>query len=150
VETLEEILQRQDRWARGRGFSPNEQGHLPIISENLFISLSAATVAELERGAGRELHDRSGEPAKMLAVHSSAALVCNVFEYWRQTDLAVIGQVLGIPDPIVSVHVEKPVHTGLRGTALTLDLLLVGKKTLRGASSHYSRNRTRVRHRCTP
>ena len=126
--TLEEILQRQDRWARGRGLSPNEQGLLPTVSENLFISLSAATIAELERGADCELHDRCGEPAKMRAIHSSAALVCNVFEYWRQTDLAVIGQVLGIPDPLVSVHVEKPVHTGLPGTAPILDLLLVGKE----------------------
>ena len=85
---------------------------------------------EFEQGAGGELGDQDGKPAKMRALHSSAALFCNVFEYWRQTDPAVIGQVLGVPDPIVSVHFEKPLRTGLRGTAPALDLLLVGKEGL--------------------
>ncbi len=125
---LEKILQFQDWWARGRGFSPTENGYLPIVRENLFMPLSPDTVAEFAQGASRELRDRAREPAKMRALHSSAALLCNVFEYWRQMDPGVIGRVLGIPDPLEAVHFERPLRTGLRGTAPTLDLLLIGKE----------------------
>jgi hypothetical protein len=127
---LGRILQCQDWWARGRGLSPTAQGYLPTVRENLFIPLSKDTGAELERGAGCDLGDRSGEPAKMRALHSSAALVCNVFEYWRQNDSGVIGRVLGIPAPIEAMRFEQSLRTGLRGHAPTLDLLFLGKDGL--------------------
>lgn len=77
-----------------------------------------------------ELDDRLGEPAKMRALYSSSALVCNVFDYWRDVDPTSIGRALGIEVEVRDVRFEAPLSSGLRGTKPTLDLLLTGNSGL--------------------
>lgn len=61
------------------------------LEENLFEPLLPETRAEFEAGGGNELR------SKMRAVHSTAALVVNVFQYWRKRNPAVIAEACGLP-----------------------------------------------------
>jgi len=99
----------------GRGLSPTSKASFRP-SARICSSLSAATIAELERGAGCELQTdlANGQDARDPLVSGAGLQRLRVL---RQTDLAVIGQVLGIPDPLVSVHVRNRC-TRLRGLRL--------------------------------
>lgn len=129
LKAFDEVVNRQRHWAEQRGLHPDIDAYLPTIIQNLFAPLSATTEAEFRTGAGNELTDRPGEAAKMRAVHSSSALVCNVFDCWRNADTGAISRALGISDSLTDFHFEARLPTGLRGTPPTLDLLLVASDT---------------------
>lgn len=94
------ILERQLLWARRRSLrlegSEGERGfpaYAPTLVENLFEPLTADARAEYEQGDGRELG------RNMRAVHSSSALVCNVFAYWKRLNQgAVIARACGLAE----------------------------------------------------
>jgi len=130
VSAIDIVMTRQLAWAKRNGLSPDAKGYLPSVRENLFAPLSSLTEAEFRQGAGNELTDRPGEPAKMRAAHSSSALVCNIFDSWRSSDPWAISRALGIPHVPEAVHFEAQLPTGLRGTPPTLDLLLLASDTL--------------------
>ncbi len=95
---------RQIRWARSRdldliGSAGNrrELAYTTSMDANLFEPLSPAARGELEQGDGDELAVKNGCPCKMQAVHSSAALSCNLFHYWRsQTNRKPLLDALGM------------------------------------------------------
>jgi hypothetical protein len=60
----------------------------------------------------------------LLALHSSAALVCNAFEYWRTGELEVIERALGLPASIMEMRFEAQFPTGLKGEPPNLDVAL--------------------------
>ncbi|MCI0462774.1 MAG: hypothetical protein L0Z62_37985 [Gemmataceae bacterium] len=79
------ILERQLLWARRRGTalegSQGERGfpaYTPSLEDNLFEPLTPEARREYEEGDGRELR------RNIRAVHSSSALACNVFAYWKR------------------------------------------------------------------
>lgn len=124
MRTLQVIMDQQRRWAEAHDFSADPKGYVPLVDDNLFRPLSPDALSEFGAGAGDELSDTPGKAVKMRALHSSAALVCNVFDHWRGIDVAVIGQVLDLPDPITGVRFEAQLPSGLRGTPPTVDALL--------------------------
>ena len=130
VSAIDLVMSRQLDWAKRYGLTPDSNGYLTSVRENLFAPLNAETEAAFGAGAGNELSDRPGEPAKMRAVHSSSALVCNVFDHWRRSDPGAISRALGIPDVPAAIHFEAQLPTGLRGTPSTLDLLVLGSDDL--------------------
>ncbi len=79
---------RQVLWARRGGIDligsktdRGEQAYTPTLAENLFRPLSDRARVCYEQGDGNELG--TGEhPGKLQAVHSSAAIATNVFDYW--------------------------------------------------------------------
>jgi hypothetical protein len=93
----------QQHWAISKGLSligskgdRGEPAYTRTVDANLFEPLSPEARAELEEGDGDELAEKGG-PAKMQAVHSSAALTVNVFHYWRhQPNLQPIVAALGL------------------------------------------------------
>jgi len=106
--------ERQKRWAAQRGLnligSAGDRGeavYTTMLEANLFEPLSPEARREFERGDGDELVAKGG-PAKMQALHSSAALTCNVFHYWRhQADLLPILTALRMPEErVVSIEFE--------------------------------------------
>lgn len=111
AETLQRIMGQQRRWAEGRHLQISPKGYVPLV-DNLVRPLSNAARDEFKKGAGGELEDRNGRPAKMGALHSSSALVCNVFEYWRERDPAVVGTARGLPVPIAALRFEAPLQSG--------------------------------------
>ena len=72
----------QVAWAARQGIKIDPQGYTLCLQDNLFQPLSATTHAELTAGAGAEL-GLGGGRGKLQALHSSAALAVNVFDYWR-------------------------------------------------------------------
>lgn len=79
------------KWGRG------EPAYTTSLEANLLEPLSVEARRELEEGDGGELLYNGG-PFKMQAVHSSAALTCNLFHYWRrQRDLRPLLTALGMP-----------------------------------------------------
>lgn len=110
-------------WAQANAISIDKSGYTLTLSDNLFIDLSPAAKAEFSAGDGGEL-GASGERGKMQALHSSSALACNVFEYWRGRERAPLARALGVDGTIASVRFEKKFPTGLPGNAPNLDVVL--------------------------
>jgi len=104
----------QKRWAASKGLmligSAGDRGELAytrLLEENLFEPLSAGAISEFEQGDGKELVAEGGPP-KMHALHSSAALTCNLFHYWRhQADRRPLVAALGLPEErLTSIEFE--------------------------------------------
>ena len=68
-----------------------------MLDDNLFEPLSPEAVAEYSSGDGGELGRDIGRPGKMQAIHSSSALGCNMFHYWRRVDPGAILLACGLP-----------------------------------------------------
>lgn len=82
------IKQRQILWAQRRGIEllgsagdRGERAYTPDLQQNLFQPLSERARACYEQGDGNELGNGS-RPGKLQAVHSSAAIATNFFDYW--------------------------------------------------------------------
>ncbi len=91
----------QRLWAQGAGIAFDAKGYTHEIRANLFQPMSEATLRELGAGLGSELD------GKIRALHSSAALVANVFEYWRErAPMAPVAQALGLTGEIRSLRFE--------------------------------------------
>ena len=99
------ILERQTAWARRHGIplqgSQGDRGrpvYTATLEQNLFEAVGADSLNEYNHGDGGELRGNDGHPGKMQALHSSSALCCNVFHYWRRTRRPeVIARACGLP-----------------------------------------------------
>lgn len=118
------ILHRQRKWAAARGIKPIGNS-MQTVEENLFQPLNPETKAEYEAGSGNELGSAT-KPGHMQAFRSSSALVCNVFDYWRNRPLVSLAAALGAPANADHLYFEQKYPTGLRGTPPNLDVALLG------------------------
>jgi hypothetical protein len=116
------VREQQRQWALGRGIAVDSAGYTLDLSDNLFSPLSSATGTEFTGGDGDEL-GRPGKRGKMQALHSSSALGCNVFDYWRDRDNSALAASLGITAP-AQIGFERKYPTGLPGNAPNLDVVL--------------------------
>ena len=74
----------------------------------------------------------------MRALHSSSALVCNFFDYWRNQDKSALADALGIKQRITRIAFEKKFPTGLHGTPPHLDVVLtLSNETLVAVESKF-------------
>jgi len=60
----------------------------------------------------------------MRALHSSAALVVNIFDYWTLRDKAPLAAALGLEEQIISIEFEAQFPTHLDGKPPNLDLAI--------------------------
>jgi hypothetical protein len=81
-----ELIQQQKNWAESVGLNPDSRGYVDNIGLNLMRLLSSRTTIAFNNGSGSELIDTPSRPAKMRALHSSSALVVNVFDSWLDGD----------------------------------------------------------------
>lgn len=121
---------RQSAWAQHRGLEPDRHSYLLTVNANLRAPLSTRTEAAFRRGGGGELADRPptskrlAMPAKMRALHSSAALAANVFDYWTDRSKQPLWRALSIEGGTDFLF-EAEFATGLPGTPPTLDLAVL-------------------------
>jgi len=121
---LEHIQKRQRHWADGRAIQYNKvNGRVLNLADNLFSPLNAETAAEFEAADGAEL-GTGGSPGKMSSLHSSSALVYNMFNYWRRLPLDPLLHACGVRDSLDELRFEQKFPTGLRGNPPNLDLVL--------------------------
>src|SRR5688572_22574784 len=97
------VQKKLQAWATRKGISlqgsageRGEPNYTHSIEQNLFDQILLPSVrASFERGAGGELR---GSIPTMSALHSSAAMAVNLFQYWvRNGDLAGLADLLEIP-----------------------------------------------------
>src|SRR5687767_8908705 len=98
------VLERQLAWSRRHNLplqgSKGARGRPTYtpLERNLFEPLSPQARSEYNSGDGRELGNTNGSPGKMQALHSSSALCCNVFHYWRRVGRPeAIARACGVP-----------------------------------------------------
>lgn len=86
-KTLEDIYDYQRTWAdRLKKKYDNKTDVVDDLQENLFVKrLSDLSRHEFEAGLGNELGSEE-KPGHMYSLHSSSALVVNIFEWWRQNN----------------------------------------------------------------
>jgi len=121
LATYKLILNQQQSWARQRGIEIDDDGYTLSLKDNFFSPLSPETIKEFKSGKGDELGD-SGSRGKIQALHSSSALVVNVFEYWRSRNVDAIARVCGAPSGMTELHFEITHPTPLGGIPPHLDL----------------------------
>ena len=88
---LELIKSKQQNWAKRPGFElvggtipdRGEKNYLYDLTDNLFEPLSDENLIYYDSGDGNETRDSKTRLAKMKALHSSSALVVNMFQYWQ-------------------------------------------------------------------
>ena len=114
--TRQTVISRQRHWAYTRGIKLDGI-HTQTVEENLFQPLTEASRAEFGSESGNELL------AKMRAVDSSSALVCNVFDYWRGRPLEPLAAALGAPAGVDRLRFQQ-VYPASRGPMHPLDVLL--------------------------
>ena len=118
------IRDQQRQWAKQAGQKPDAKGYVRKVEDNLWRPLHAETRKEFERASGNELRGFGKRPAKLRALHSSAALACNFFDFWRDRDKSALAKALGLDRAIATLSFEMKLPTGLVGTPPNLDLFL--------------------------
>ena len=119
------VLRQQRAWAKSAGIHVDARGFIEAYESNLLRPLSPSTLAAFESGGGSELRERGKRPAKMRALHSSAALAVNVFDHWVGRDAGPLLQALGIESTSSArIAFERPFPTGLPGNPPNVDVVL--------------------------
>jgi hypothetical protein len=122
VSPKKDLQRRQRRWADSAGVAHDSLGFVRELDANLRLPLSAATRAAFARGS--ELEPRSARPARIAALHSSAALVANVFDHWSARDASPLAAALGLERAPCAVTFEEPFSTGAEGDPPCVDVVL--------------------------
>ena len=122
--TKNAIYDRQKSWPTICGKPVDAIGYTPTVDENLFQPLSPASRSEFGLGRGNELGSAT-KRGKMQATHSSSALACNFFDYWRDKPLAALATALGAPSGIAEMHFEQIYRTSINSKP-NLDVALYG------------------------
>jgi hypothetical protein len=117
------IKKRQEAWAKRQLHTLDKDGYCGSVNDNIYQGLSEAARNDFTLGGGAEL-GAQGERGKIQATHSSSALACNWFDYWRERDLSVLSSAFDVPSPFVTLQLEAQLRSGLRGAAASLDVLL--------------------------
>jgi hypothetical protein len=117
------IKKRQRAWAQRQRFILDKDGYCGCADDNIYRGLSEAARTDFTHGGGGEL-GAEGERGKFQATHSSSALACNWFDYWRERDFGVLSAAFDVPNPFVTLRLEAHVPTGMRGADANLDVLL--------------------------
>jgi hypothetical protein len=118
------IRVRQRAWATRTGITFDPDGYCACLDDNIFRGLSPGARRDFESGDGAEL-GTGGERGKIQALHSSSALACNWFDYWRGHDLQPLSRAFSVPVPFSTLALErKKFSTGLGRFPPNLDVLL--------------------------
>ena len=91
MKAYDYILEKQIQWALNNSIqlvgSKGQRGrpaYTPELNQNLFEPLEPEVLERFNHGDGYEINGNPDSPAKMQAVHSSSALVVNIFQYWQK------------------------------------------------------------------
>lgn len=121
-DTLNQITRAQRAWATRSGKLCDEQGYCLETSDNVFQPLNAQTEAELRSGDGGELGTVT-KRGKFQAVHSSSALACNFFDYWRARSLTPLANAFQCETGFRSMAMERKFPNGVSRYAPNLDVV---------------------------
>ena len=124
---LRAVATQQRTWAQAQGLVVDSAGYVPTFGENLREPMSEAARDAFARGSGGELSDTPDRRAKMRALHSSAALVVNVFDFWTRRDPTRLLAALGVDaegPPMEALRFEEQLPTGTKKIPANIDILI--------------------------
>ena len=114
-----QIRKIQKDWAEPRGLSFDSRGYLGEVDANLRMPLSERATRGFTEGAGSELADH------MKALHSSSALVVNLFDFWTYRDKGPLLSAMRVDDrSSAPLDFEAQFPTGLGGKPPHLDIVI--------------------------
>ena len=90
AKAQDQIKKQQQVWAQRHNIPFDRNGYVLNLTDNLLEPMRSDAEAEYGSGAGGELQ------GKMHALHSSSALVCNFFHYWRYREVGIMSKALGL------------------------------------------------------
>ena len=122
-KSLEILKASQRAWAIRSGRATDNDGYCGCADDNIFQGLSEGARKDFESGDGTELGKR-GERGKIQALHSSSALACNWFDYWRGRDTTPLARAFGARDAFCGVALEQKFSTRVGGIGPNLDVVL--------------------------
>jgi hypothetical protein len=139
--TRELILRQQQCWATGRAVAFTQKGYVMDLADNLYEPLKPDSLDEFVHGRGGELEN------KMLALHSSSALVVNFFHYWRYRDLPRLTVSMGLFPQYSHMRFETtyPKPEGVKGIRPHVDVELTGTARPIAIESKFTEPYTRSR-----
>lgn len=138
------LLATQRGWALGIPCEVDSRGYMSSVAENLYQPLSSRAQESFLNGSGSELFDTPLRPAKMKALHSSAALAVNFFDYWTNRSADHLLTALGLEIAPTTIEFEAQFPTGLEGNPPNLDIALrFGSGLVIGIESKFSEWLTR-------
>lgn len=118
-----EIRKWQQDWAGTAGFALDRDGYCITLRDNLFQPLSDGARKDFTEGDGAELKEEA-ERGKLQALHSSSALACNFFDYWRGSNAEPLERALTLEAPIREIKFEQKFPTGVGPRSPNLDVTL--------------------------
>ena len=125
--TYKIIHNQQQAWAHQREIQFDKDGYTFSLDDNLLFSFLPEVKKEFQSGKGDELGSDE-KRGKMQALHSSAALVVNAFQYWVNRNVSDIALACGAPQGMTELHFEITHPTPLGGIPPHLDLEFWGNK----------------------
>jgi len=131
------IKARQRAWAVRTGRTFDEDGYCTRVDDNIFRCLSPAARKDFECGDGTEL-GKVGGRGKIQALHSSSALACNWFDYWRERDLQPLSRAFGLPAEFSTLALEQKFPTGLGSIGPNLDVVLSASEMVFAIESKFA------------
>ena len=120
---ISKIKEQQRLWAERKGIKLDKDGYCCDRNKNFFQPLSSGTIRDLMTGDGAEL-GKDGQRGKIQAVHSSSAIACNFFDYWRGRDLSLLVQTFDLTGQFSGPAFEQKYPTGLKGKSPNIDVVL--------------------------
>jgi hypothetical protein len=142
-KSLEILKASQRAWAIRCGRATDKDGYCGCADDNIFRGLSEGARKDFGSGDGTELGTR-GERGKIQALHSSSALACNWFDYWRGRDTTPLARALGARDAFSGVALEQKFSTRLGGIGPNIDVVLkTADETLLAIESKFGEPYTR-------
>jgi len=124
ARTCDLIYNHQQLWASRYRIKIDKDGYTLSLNDNLFLPLSLDAKEEFVVGSGKELgNDRNR--GKMQALHSSSALMVNVFQYWRVHGVDAIAKACGAPKGMREMKFEQT-HPTPVGSIPHLDVEFYG------------------------
>ena len=119
------IYNQQRDWAHQRGIKFDKDGYTFFLEDNLFHPLLTEVNKKFQSGRGAELGSQE-KRGKMLALHSSSALVANVFQYWLNRNVSDIALACGASQGMTELCFEQTHRTPLGGIPPHLDVEFKG------------------------
>ncbi|WP_195534290.1 MULTISPECIES: PGN_0703 family putative restriction endonuclease [Bacteroides] len=123
MNCVENIKQKQQRWALSHNIDFSDKGYVENLGENIFDGLDIEVRKRFIRASGYELK------SKMMALHSSSALVVNIFQYYKRKlmkgeDITSILKACNINSTAIN-YIDFEVKFPISGTKATPNLDVV-------------------------
>jgi hypothetical protein len=118
------VIRQQRRWAESAGVRVDARGYVLQLADNFQVPPSATTLTAFDRPRGSELRPGRTRPPRFWALHSSAALVVNVFDHWRRAERSPLIAALRLSGDSAAPAFEEAFPTGIAGDPPYVDVVL--------------------------